>query len=328
MFAAMTTAVASHALASSRARDRLYFVGISTSGSLIMTIFPAWARHLGLDASVTGIDLPPVSSRDVYRRCVDSIVADPAARGALITAHKAAVYEAASDMFTSLDHYAVLCREISNLLVRDGERRGLAKDPVTARLALRHMLGPDYWREPGRETICFGAGGAGIAILVALLSQQVPPARFVLVDNDPGRLDVAREVVRRLDGACAVELLGHTEAIRNDALLAAAPSGSLIINATGLGKDRPGSPLTGHAMFPREAVVWDLNYRGELDFLRLAERQAAGRGLRTHDGWRYFLHGWTDVVADVFGVPLSEDLFSELAGIAANCAPERPAGAG
>jgi shikimate 5-dehydrogenase len=322
------TAAASQAPARGGARDRLYFVGISTSGSLIMKIFPAWARHLGLDASVVGIDLPPGSGPDVYRRCLESIVKDPGARGALITAHKAAVYEAASDMFASLDHYAALCREISNVLVRDGECRGLAKDPVTAGLALRHMLGPAYWHGPGRQIVCFGAGGAGLAILVALLEQEVPPARFVLVDRDPRRLDLAREIVGLLGSTCAVELLCHVESERNDALVTAAPPGSLIINATGLGKDRPGAPVTGHVVFPRESVVWDLNYRGELDFLRLARRQADERALRTHDGWRYFLHGWTDVVAEVFGVRLGPELFTELSEIAASCASGTRSGPG
>lgn len=316
----MTSAVGDRAPARGQARERLYFVGISTAGSQIMTIFPEWARHLGLHASVVGVDLPAGSGRDTYRRCLAFIASDPGARGALITAHKAAVFEAASDLFASLDHHATLCREISNVLVREGQCHGLAKDPVTAGLALRHMLGADYWQDPGRETVCFGAGGAGLPIMAALLSGELPPAHFVLVDNDPYRLEIARAIVARLDSTCAVDLLCHTEPEPNDALVAAAPAGSLIINATGLGKDRPGAPVTARAAFPARSVVWDLNYRGDLEFLRLAGQQAAERRLRLHDGWRYFLHGWTDVITEVFGVPPSPELFTELAEIAARCA--------
>ena len=35
-----------------------YFVGVTTGRSSIMQVFPAWAPHLGLDAAITGIDLP------------------------------------------------------------------------------------------------------------------------------------------------------------------------------------------------------------------------------------------------------------------------------
>ena len=38
--------------------QNLYFVGVSTAHSSIMTIFPAWAKELGLSAEMRGIDLP------------------------------------------------------------------------------------------------------------------------------------------------------------------------------------------------------------------------------------------------------------------------------
>jgi shikimate 5-dehydrogenase len=47
----------------------------------------------------------------------------------------------------------------------------------------------------------------------------------------------------------------------NDAVLAHLSPHSLVVNATGLGKDAPGSPLTGHAAFSEQAVAWDLNWR-------------------------------------------------------------------
>ena len=46
-------------------------------------------------------------------------------------------------------------------------------------------------------------------------------------------------------------------------MLAARPPHSLVVNASGLGKDRPGSPLPDGAPFPRHGVAWELNYRGE-----------------------------------------------------------------
>ena len=76
--------------------------------------------------------------------------------------------------------------------------------------------------------------------------------------------------------------------------------GSLIINATGLGKDRPGSPLTDAAQFPKKAIVWEINYRGELTFMHQAEAQEREKELDIQDGWMYFVYGWTQVMADVF----------------------------
>ena len=86
--------------------------------------------------------------------------------------------------------------------------------------------------------------------------------------------------------------------------LASAPARS-IVNATGLGKDAPGSPLTGAALFPERAIAWDLNYRGDLVFLNQARAQASRRALKVEDGWTYFLHGWLQVIAEVFHIDIS-----------------------
>jgi shikimate dehydrogenase len=94
-----------------------------------------------------------------------------------------------------------------------------------------------------------------------------------------------------------------------------------VVNATGLGKDAPGSPLSEAARFPERALVWELNYRGELRFLQQARRQADDRSLEIHDGWRYFLHGWTEVISEIFELELTPERFERLAEAAE---PERP----
>ena len=105
----------------------------------------------------------------------------------------------------------------------------------------------------------------------------------------------------------------------NDAVLDRLSPGALVINATGLGKDAPGSPLTGAARFPDRAIAWDLNYRGDLLFLDQARAQKAARHLQVEDGWSYFIHGWTQVIAEVFdiAIPTSGPGFDAIAGIAA-----------
>ena len=86
---------------------------------------------------------------------------------------------------------------------------------------------------------------------------------------------------------------------------------------TGMGKDRPGSPIGADAVLPRRGLIWELNYRGELDFLKQAEAQRNERELQLQDGWRYFLHGWTQVIEEVLHIQLSEAQFAGWAQIAA-----------
>jgi shikimate dehydrogenase len=96
-----------------------------------------------------------------------------------------------------------------------------------------------------------------------------------------GSLGVASRVIPHLQKGTS----GNTE------LLAGHPDARLVVNATGLGKDSPGSPLTSEAVFPRRCVVWNMNYRGPLTFLQQARAQQEALGLHIADGWRFFLHG-------------------------------------
>ena len=43
-----------------------------------------------------------------------------------------------------------------------------------------------------------------------------------------------------------------------------------------------------------------------------ARRQKAAKNLTVEDGWVYFLHGWTQVIAKVFHLELTPELFKEL----------------
>jgi shikimate 5-dehydrogenase len=300
--------------------DRLHFIGVSTEGSSIFTLFPIWAGILGIEAGIEGRDIPLGAPAEAFRAAVAEIGTEDRVRGALVTAHKVDVVRYAGDLFGELDRFARLCREVSCVSKRDGVLFGHAKDPITAGLALDHMLGRDYWRGRRAHVLCLGAGGAGTAITVRLSSEPTGPERIVVTDTSEGRLAELRAVHAEL-GAAGVEYRQVSSPAETDQLLGQLPAGSLVVNATGLGKDAPGSPLSAEALFPAEAVVWELNYRGELDFLRQALDQAGERALVVHDGWRYFLHGWTEVIAEVFGLELSPERFAELTDAAE---PYRP----
>jgi shikimate dehydrogenase len=295
------------------ARRKLYFVGVTTQASSIMGLFPIWADLLGLEAEVAGYDLPIGATSDQYRDCIERLCEDDAMSGALVTTHKAAVFEHAHDMFDELDSYAHLCREVSCIARRDGRLLGWAKDPITAGLALEHLVGPEYWQRSDGHVVCFGAGGAGLAIAAYLLTQKHRPRRVTLVDRDARRVELAREVQAQLAVGDHLRALLHTDVTDNDRLVGESPAGSLVINATGMGKDTPGSPITRAAEFPPGSIAWDLNYRGELEFLEIAAEQAPARDVRVSDGWRYFLHGWTEVIAEVFEFDLTQARFDDLA---------------
>ena len=293
------------------------FIGVTTGSSSIMKIFPRWAQVLNLgEARLKGHDLPLGAHPDLYRLTVEQIRSDPLSMGALVTTHKINLLAAARDLFDELDPYARLCEEVSCISKRDGRVIGHAKDPITAGRSLRALLGPGYFRRTGGEVLCLGAGGAGTAISVYLVEGQTPadpPSRIVMVDKSHESLDALRRVHGRLGpSSTEIEYVENAHPAENDELLDALPPGSLIVNASGMGKDIPGSPVTDSARFPERGVVWELNYRGELDFLRQARRQERTRDLRVEDGWLYFLHGWSEVIAEVFHVELTPERFELL----------------
>jgi shikimate 5-dehydrogenase len=98
------------------------------------------------------------------------------------------------------------------------------------------------------------------------------------------------------------------------------PPASIIINATGMGKDLPGSPITDRGVFPENSIAWELNYRGELGFMHQACAQSETRKVRVEDGWLYFLHGWTQVIAQVYHQEIAGERFDRLAAIAGGIA--------
>ncbi|MCJ7694962.1 MAG: hypothetical protein MUO40_05985, partial [Anaerolineaceae bacterium] len=98
----------------------------------------------------------------------------------------------------------------------------------------------------------------------------------------------------------------------NDRIMTEFPDYSVIINATGMGKDTPGSPITWKGQFPKNSIAWEFNYRGELDFMHQALAQVESNNVRVEDGWLYFVHGWTQVVAQVLHFDLTPELFISL----------------
>lgn len=296
-----------------------YFIGVTTGNSSIMKVFPLWAQELGRpDVVIEGVDLKVHDTPDAYRRAVGQIKYDPLSLGALVTSHKIDLYDAARDMFDYFDPYAVLCGEVSSISKRDGSLEGHAKDPVSAGLSMDALLGNGYFARTGGDVLCFGAGGSAVATALHLINKADPadrPRRVVTVNRSQGRLDRMKEMVDGLKTDIAFEYVCNQDPFRNDEILTGMPGGTVVINATGMGKDSPGSPVTDAGQFPLRGVVWEFNYRGELDFLCQALRQTESRKLKVEDGWLYFLHGWTQVIAQVLHREIDGPLFKRLAVI-------------
>jgi len=294
------------------------FIGVSTGSSSIMRVFPAWAEVLGLPtANLVGHDLPMDATPAQYVAMVERIRDDPHHRGALVTTHKMNVFAAASDLFDELDPFAVSCAEISSISKRGDRLIGRAKDPLTVDLALNDFLPADHFARTGAEVVILGAGGSGTALSWALAERADAPAKITVTARDDDALTHLREVHRQHGTPEGLITYVRTDTVQEAAaIVASAPTGSLIVNATGLGKDRPGSPLPDDVVFPEGAWVWEFNYRGSLEFLHQARAQEAAQGLHVVDGWRYFIHGWSQVVADVFEIDLTPEIVERLADAA------------
>ncbi len=146
------------------------------------------------------------------------------------------------------------------------------------------------------------------------------PSRIVVTNRSVPRLEEIRDFHQRIGADIPLEYhhTPHPEA--TDAVLATLPPGSLIINATGLGKDAPGSPLSDRAVWPDRGIAWDFNYRGDLLFLSQARAQPAAK--QSAD------RRWLDLLSFTAGRGSSPKCFTSTfppAGrISTNCRGSRP----
>ena len=300
----------------------LFFFGVTTAKSSIMKVFPAWAKRLGLkDAVIKGVDFPLHAPAADYRAAVAFVKRDPLALGALVTTHKIDLYNACRDQFDEIDAHARFMGETSCLSKRVGKFVCHAKDPISSGLALDGFLPARHFERTGAELFSMGAGGSSIALTWHMMQTNRGadrPSRIVVSNRSAARLEEIQRIHRELDAGVPVDYVLAPKDVDNDAVVAKLKPGSLVINATGLGKDAPGSPASNAVQFPENGIVWDLNYRGDLLFLDQARAQASLRGLSIEDGWSYFLHGWTQVIAEVFhiDIPTSGPVFDALSEIA------------
>ena len=305
-------------------KPTMYFIGVTTTKSSINTIFPLWAERLELGTcQLKGIDFKLHDQPELYRGAVEFIKRDSNSLGALVTTHKIDLCNACRDLFDALDPLSGSMGEVSSIFKRGGELHGRAVDPISSGLALEAFLPREHWKTSKAEVCILGAGGSAVALswyLVQLRHGANRPAKIQVADPNRPRLEHLRALHASWKSGVPLECHAVDAPGVADAVLERLKPGSLVVNATGLGKDAPGSPITEHAEFPVNSLVWEFNYRGDLIFLRQARAQQAGRNLTVEDGWIYFVHGWTRAIADVFhvNIPSHGRDFDELSRIAAS----------
>ncbi|MGD8210796.1 MAG: hypothetical protein PVH85_10365 [Desulfobacterales bacterium] len=299
-----------------------YFIGVTTGSSSIMKVFPKWADALGIKAGIKGFDFPPNDRPENYREVVHFIKNDPNSLGALVTTHKINLFKACRDLFDQIDPYTEILDEVSSISKREGALIGHAKDPITSGQSLESIVDDQYWQRSGGQLLLLGAGGSSLALTLYLHEKASKggdvPSKIIVNNRSAKRLEEMQALHRKIDLQIPAAYHLAPTPRDNDKIVGTLTAGSMVVNATGLGKDRPGSPLTDAAVFPENGIVWDFNYRGDLVFLDQANDQRAGRNLTIENGWIYFIHGWTRVIAEVFhiDIPTSGPEFDRLSRIA------------
>jgi len=299
-----------------KAIPTFYFIGVTTTKSSIMKVFPEWMKVLNFpEVVIEGVDLKIHDTPENYRAAVAQIKYDPLSLGALVTTHKIDLFVAARELFDYVDPYAEICGEVSSISKLEGRLEGHAKDPITSGLSLDAIIESGYFGRTGGRVLCFGAGGSAAATLLHMMDKKDPadrPDKCIFVNRSQERLVHMRQMVEKHGTDIEIEYICNQDPEKSDALMQSLPDYSIVINATGMGKDTPGSPITNNGLFPINGIAWEFNYRGELDFLHQALAQREARKLLVEDGWLYFLHGWTQVIAQVLHIDLTSELFARL----------------
>jgi len=304
-------------------RPTFYFIGVTTGKSSIMKVFPRWAKHLGLgDCPIKGIDCKWHDDPQVYRKVVNFIKNDEHSIGGLVTTHKIDLLKACRDMFDELGPYAELLGEISCISKRDGKLIGHAKDPVTSGLSLEAFTPEDYWAKTAGQLCLLGAGGSSLALTTYFMKSKPRnewPSKIYVTNRSTPRLQEMQRIHKKINPGIDIEYFHCPTPEDNDRIVNKLKPYSMVVNATGLGKDAPGSPVTDAAKFPKNGSAWEFNYRGDLVFLDQANAQKEAMNLTIEDGWVYFIHGWTSVIAEVFdiNIPTKGPEFDKLSEIAA-----------
>jgi len=137
------------------------------------------------------------------------------------------------------------------------------------------------------------------------------PQRLILTDISKNRLSEIEDIIKKYDTNNILELCQVDNYA--DSIIEKLKTQSVIVNATGLGKDKEGSPFSEKTNIPQESYLWEFNYRwdNKPNFYNIAKEQEINKKLKIIDGWIYFIHGWTQVMSRVFHIDNISDYFDD-----------------
>lgn len=285
------------------------FLGVSTSKSLVNEAFPRWMNVLEKDISLQTFDLPIGSSEKSYLQYCSELK-HPNVVGSLITSHKTEIYEYCRGQFSILSNEATKLREISAIRNTDtlGELHGHNTDLEGARRSFEKLsVQNDNWISGSREVVIIGAGGACISILHCIQEHFPEVEKVSVTEISQERITTAKEIAD--NNSFRAEFFLSSETERRIANSGKAP---LVINASGVGKDTPGSPVSNTSCFPKNSTFWELNYRGDRElFFRLRD-QSGSANFTIEDGWQFFVDGWTFNILFVLSIVPDDNIVEEM----------------
>ena len=300
----------------------MLFIGVSTTQSFVHHIFSKWLQLVDKKGLLEGIDIKLDSEGKVYNdtvfriKTVDNIV------GGLITSHKVNIFKYAIELFSNIAEASQNLGEIGVIYKSGATLACDVQDTAAIEFVLNRLLPKQYWKNNAHALI-LGAGGAGVALAYVLLNRKGDiPSRIIITEVSKARAASVESILSKFDTEKRLQVISVKER-EADVLVRNLPKGSLVVNATGMGKDRPGSPISSETEFPHEAIVWEFNYRGDLQFLQTAKEQEEARQLTVEDGWFYFVSAWAFALSKVFDFELDDDLLSAFEFVASTERNER-----
>ena len=283
-------------------KPTVYLVGTSSIPIAYAEVLPKWARRFGhRSTTIAPVELGPESDGDACLAFMEFLRDEYHALGAIMATHRATVFEHARHLLDARDADVDLLGEIGVVVRSPGELNGYAPAKTAAQEAYRHTFGEDS-DPPAVLIIGADAPARALALALSDTPADAPPRQVTLTTVDGKSMTDMRQRIADLpEGRRPV--LRHIEAqLEHDRLVTLLPPGSLVVNAMATTEDNPHSPVGSAALFPENALVWDLGAVGiSSPFLDKARKQRSTRGLQLADGPAFHDLQWLASVATVFG---------------------------